>query len=47
LYKLRNLVERFFRRLKEYRRICTRYDKLDIMFAGFVNLGIICINLVV
>ena len=31
-YKFRNEVERFFRRYKEYRRICTRYDKLDIMF---------------
>ncbi|MBR2520539.1 MAG: IS5/IS1182 family transposase, partial [Selenomonadaceae bacterium] len=31
-----NEVERFFRRLKRFRRIFTRYDKLDIVFAGFI-----------
>jgi len=36
-YKERNAVERFFGRLKEYRRIATRYDKTAIMFkAGIV-----------
>ena len=30
LYKRRNEVERFFRRLKAFRRIFTRYDKLDV-----------------
>jgi len=34
-YKNRNEVERFFRRYKECRRICTRYDKLDIMFLNY------------
>jgi len=29
LYRRRNEVERFFRRLKRFRRIATRYDKLD------------------
>ena len=28
LYKARNLVERFFNRIKQFRRIATRYDKL-------------------
>ena len=28
LYKARNLVERFFNRVKQFRRIATRYDKL-------------------
>ena len=28
LYKNRNLVERFFCRIKHFRRIATRYDKL-------------------
>ena len=36
LYKRRNVVERLFRRIKEFRRIYTRYDKLDIVFIGFV-----------
>ena len=36
-YKERNAIERFFGRLKEYRRIATRYDKTAIMFkAGIV-----------
>ena len=41
LYKRRNEVERLFRRLKAYRRIFTRYDKLDIIFSGFVLLALI------
>ena len=36
LYKRRNVVERLFRRIKEFRRIYTRYDKLDIIYLGFV-----------
>lgn len=28
IYRLRNAVERFFNRIKHYRRIATRYDKL-------------------
>ena len=41
LYKRRNEVERLFRRLKEYRRVFTRYDKLDVLYAGFVLFAII------
>ena len=40
-YKHRNEVERFFRRYKEYRRICTRYDKLDIMFLNYFMFALI------
>jgi transposase len=37
IYKERNAIERFFGRLKEYRRIATRYDKTAVMFkAGVV-----------
>ena len=36
LYKKRNVVERLFRRIKEFRRVYTRYDKLDIIYIGFV-----------
>lgn len=36
LYKQRNQVERLFRRLKRFRRIFTRYDKLDVIFLAFV-----------
>ena len=41
LYKKRNEVERFFRRLKAFRRIYTRYDKLDVIFAGFITFVLI------
>ncbi len=41
LYKLRNQVERLFRRLKRFRRIFTRYDKLDIIFLSFVYLALV------
>ena len=36
LYKFRNQVERLFNRIKRFRRIFTRYDKLDIMFLAFI-----------
>jgi len=45
LYKRRNEVERFFRRIKAYRGIGTRYDKLDLMFTAFIWLACICIFL--
>jgi transposase len=45
LYKKRNEVERFFRRLKAHRGISTRYDKLDYMFTAFIWLACICILL--
>ena len=41
LYKKRNEVERLFRRLKRFRRVFTRYDKLDTMYLAFVMLAFI------
>ena len=41
LYKQRNQVERLFRRIKRFRRIFTRYDKLDIIFLAFVYFALI------
>jgi len=38
LYKDRNLIERFFSKIKHFRRIATRYDKLARNYAGFLNL---------
>lgn len=35
-YKLRNIVERFFNRIKHYRRVATRYEKTDTNYFGFV-----------
>lgn len=41
LYKRRNEIERLFRRLKAFRRIFSRYDKLDVMFSAFVHFALI------
>lgn len=41
LYKRRNEVERLFRRLKGFRRIFSRFEKLDEMFAGFIQIALI------
>ncbi len=38
-YKRRNIVERFFCRIKDFRRIATRYDKRDDSFFAFVLLA--------
>jgi len=35
-YKHRNLIERFFLRIKHFRRIATRYDKLAERFSAFI-----------
>ncbi len=37
-YRDRNLIERFFNGIKQFRRIATRYDKLDRNFMGFLTL---------
>jgi transposase len=39
MYKWRHLVENFFCRIKEFRRIATRYDKTDTSFAAMIHLG--------
>ena len=36
IYKRRNEVERLFRRLKGFRRIFSRFEKLDVIFLGFI-----------
>ena len=38
LYKDRNLVERFFNRIKQFRRIATRYEKLAQNFLSMIQL---------
>jgi transposase len=39
LYRERNVVERLVGRLKEFRRIATRYDKLAASYLAFVQLA--------
>ena len=41
LYKRRNEVERLFRRVKAYRKIFTRYDKLDVVFLALISFALI------
>jgi transposase len=43
LYRDRNLVERFFNKIKQCRRAATRYDKLAANYLAFVKLA--CIRL--
>lgn len=43
LYKERNFVERFFNRIKQFRRIATRYDKLAATFMGAISMASILI----
>jgi transposase len=39
VYKDRNLVERFFCSIKQFRRIATRYEKTAVSFAGMLSLA--------
>ena len=39
LYRYRNLVERFFNKIKHYRAVATRYDKRDDNFLAGVKLA--------
>lgn len=41
LYKRRNEVERYFLRSKRFRKVFTRYDKLDIIYFSVVSLAMI------
>jgi transposase len=41
LYRKRNEIERLFRRLKGYRRIFSRFEKLDVLFLGFLSFAFI------
>lgn len=41
-YKARNLVERTFNWIKHFRRVATRFEKLDRHYMAFVNLACFC-----
>jgi putative transposase len=45
LYRERSLAERFFNKLKQFRRVATRYDKLLPNYKGFVQLAAVAILL--
>ena len=44
-YKERHLIECFFQKLKWFRRVFTRYDKLDTSFLAFVYIAAISVLL--
>jgi hypothetical protein len=41
LYRVRNLVERFFNRMKQCRRVASRYDRLAANYLAFIKLAAI------
>ena len=41
LCKLRNQIERLFRRIKPFHRFFTRFDKLDVIFWAFIYFALI------
>ena len=45
LYKHRNEIERLFRLIQGFRRVFCRFDKLDVMYSGFIMLALVFITL--
>jgi transposase len=44
LYKWRHLIENYFCKLKEFKRIAMRADKIDASFSAFIYLSAAVIN---
>ena len=44
MYKWRHLIENFFGKLKEFKRIALRADKTDQSFAAMIHLAAAVIN---
>ena len=45
LYKRRNEIERLFRLIQGFRRIFCRFEKLDIMYLGFIQLALTFVSI--
>ena len=41
IYKRRNEIERYFLRIKRFRKVFTRYNKLDAIYSSVVSLAMI------
>jgi transposase len=41
MYTRRNEIDRLFPRLKEFRRLFSRFETLDVMFVAFINFALI------
>ena len=44
LYQTRSKIEHFFSRIKEFKRLATRFDKLDVTFISFAACAILLID---
>ncbi len=40
MYKRRNEIERLSRRMKGFRRIFSRFEKLDVLLFGFISFAL-------
>ena len=47
VYKDRTLVEHFFNRLKQFRRVATRYDKLARNFVSLLSMYLYLVGVIV
>jgi transposase len=45
LYRERNVVERFWSKVKQYRRVATRYEKKAVNFLAFVQVASVMVML--
>jgi transposase len=45
LYKQRNEVERLFRLIQGFRCVFCRFEKLDVMYIGFIHLALIYLSI--
>lgn len=43
IYRTRHLIENCFQRLKSFRRVATRYEKMAVNYAGFVSMACVLI----
>ena len=45
LYRWRNEIERLFRLMQGFRRIFCRFEKLDAMYIGFIQLALVYLSI--
>jgi len=45
LYRRRNEIERLFRLMQGFRRVFCRFEKLDAMYIGFIQLALVYVSI--
>ena len=45
LYRRRNEIERLFRLMQGFRRLFCRFEKLDAMYIGFIQLALVYVSI--